>query len=205
MASARFRELQNRLKKLRRHFLPKNPSPTGDYTERQLDQARGYRLLAHAEIEAFLEDKCKEMSISALKQFRLDGQPKVVLLNLMAFHLVQGQLSEKRLKEILDDKIQYCADAATQANSSYNHMLAKNNGIKGANLLQMVLPLGIDPNDIDLVWLNTLEAFGTDRGKVAHSSMIKAKQQIDPRSELKTVEDILEGLERLDGLIGALE
>ena len=37
-------------------MLPEKFSPTGDYSDRQLDRARGFRLLAHAEIEAFLED-----------------------------------------------------------------------------------------------------------------------------------------------------
>src|SRR5437763_1965954 len=55
-ASARFKELKKRLRELRMHMLPATFSPTGDYSDRQLDRARGYRLLAHAEIEAFIED-----------------------------------------------------------------------------------------------------------------------------------------------------
>ena len=48
--------LQSRLSELRKNMLPATFSPTGDYSARQLDRSRGYRMLVHAEIEAFLED-----------------------------------------------------------------------------------------------------------------------------------------------------
>src|SRR5436190_316520 len=108
MASARFRELEQRIKKLRGRFLPKNFSPTGDYTDRQLDHARGYRLLVHAEIEAYLEDRAQKIANGSVKQFHVDGRPKHVLMNLLSFHLIQDQLSSKRVKEIYARKAKYC-------------------------------------------------------------------------------------------------
>lgn len=82
-------------------------------------------------------------------------------------------------------------------------MLAQNHGVKEENLLRMLLPIGLHPVHIDPAWVSTLDAFGADRGKVAHTS-IKTQQQINPMDELKTVEDILVGLQKLDGLIGKL-
>ena len=41
--SARFKQLRTRLAELREHLLPKSFSLTGDYTDRELDRARGYR------------------------------------------------------------------------------------------------------------------------------------------------------------------
>jgi HEPN superfamily RiboL-PSP-like protein len=203
MASARFRELERRLKKLRAHFLPATFSPTGDYTDRQLDHARGYRLLAHAEIEAFLEDRCRDVANSTLRRYRTDRRPKAVLLNMLSFHLVQGQLGKDKLKAIYAAKTNHCDESLTDATSAYNNVLAKNQGIREDNMLKMILPLGLDPGQVDATWLNTLDAFGGTRGEVAHTS-IRTQQQIDPQDELKTVESLLKGLETLDGLIDTL-
>jgi hypothetical protein len=201
MASVRFRELERRLKKLRNRFLPAEFSPTGDYSELQLDRARGYRLLAHAEIEAFLEEKCKNAANSTLTQFRADGRPKLMLLNILSFHLTQKpQLSEQQIKDIFARRTKHSETAATHAVTAYNYVLVTNNGIKEANLLRMILPLGLNPADIDPTWVNTLDTFGSNRGQVAHTS-IKTQQQIDPQNELKTMEQILMGLEKLDDLI----
>lgn len=58
--SKRFIELKGRLVELRQNLLPVKFSATGDYTDIQMDHARGYRLLAHAEIESYLEDVSRE-------------------------------------------------------------------------------------------------------------------------------------------------
>jgi hypothetical protein len=203
MASARFRELERRLKKLRKRFLPAVFSPVGNYTDRQLDYARGYRLLAHAEIEAFLEDRCRQVANSTLKQYRVDRQPKSVLLNLLSFHLVQDQLSNNKMKAIYSAKKDHCDESLTDANSAYNKVLSKNQGIREDNMLKMILPIGLDPAKIDATWLNTLDAFGANRGEIAHTS-IKTQQQIDPQDEFKTVKSLLKGLETLDGLVAKL-
>lgn len=45
--------------------------------------------------------------------------------------------------------------------------------------------------------------FARNRGEVAHTS-IKTQQLINPADELNTVENILKGLEIIDGLIAKL-
>lgn len=202
MASARFRALERRLKKLRQRFLPAAFSPTGDYDEKELDHARGYRLLAHAEIEAFIEDRCREIANSTVKKFRLDRRPRAVLLNILSFH-PREQLGKEKLKAIHGSKRNYCEEAVTEANTAYNKVLAKNQGIREDNILKMLLPLGLSPAVIDTTWLNTLDTFGVNRGNTAHTS-VGTQQQIDPQDEWKTVESLLKGLEKLDDLMRKL-
>src|SRR5271170_1595608 len=108
MATRRYRELERRLKKLRSRFLPKAFSPTGDYTDRELDHARGYRLLVHAEIEAYLEESAQRIANDSVKHFQADRRPRHVVLNLLSFHLVQDQVSSKQLKNIYGKKVRYC-------------------------------------------------------------------------------------------------
>jgi hypothetical protein len=203
MASARFVELERRLKKLRARFLPKVFSATGDYTDRQLDHARGYRLLAHAEIEAFLEDRAQQVAIGSLKRFRLDGRPRHVLMNLLAFNLVQDEVKLQKLKDVYATKTMYCGEAIGIVTTAFNRALAMNNGIREVNVLRVLLPLGLDPHLIDPAWLSTLDAFGLNRGEIAHKSM-KTHQQIDPQDELNTTHILLRGLEDLDTALSRL-
>jgi hypothetical protein len=79
LLSARFKEMRSRLKELRKHMLPTTFSPTGNYTERQQDHARGYRLLAHAEIEAYLEDVSRATVTEAIRRWKNEGQPSKLL------------------------------------------------------------------------------------------------------------------------------
>lgn len=58
-------------------------------------------------------------------------------------------------------------------------------------------------DELDQLWLTNLDEFGKRRGDVAHKA-IKAQQQIDPKSELQVVEDLVKGLRELDELIAKL-
>jgi hypothetical protein len=203
MASVRFRQLERRLKKLQQRFLPPVFSPIGDYSETQLDYARGFRLLVHAEMEAYLEDRCRNTANSTLNQFRLDGKPKVITLNLLSFHPATPRPNEVRLKDLYASKKKHIFDAATTSNTTYNYVLENNHGIREVNLLRMLLPLGLDPADIDPAWMSTVDTFARNRGEVAHTS-IKTQQLINPQDELNTTQYILQGLEKLDALIAKL-
>src|SRR5882672_9474307 len=190
MATIRYRELERRLKKLRLHFLPKTFSATGNYTDRQLDHARGYRLLVHAEIEAFLEERAQKIANDSVRDFQISKQFGHVLMSLLSFHLIQDQLSLQRLKEIFGKNTQYSDETLNAAQTAYNRVIATNNGIREYNLLQILLPLGLEPTKIDPAWLSTIDTFGISRGKVAHQS-IKAHQLINPQDEFNTTQILL--------------
>ena len=66
-SSSRFRTLTKELNRLERQFLPKI-NPTGIYSDRQLALTIAYRVLAHAEIEAYLEDRVQKVAIDAKKR-----------------------------------------------------------------------------------------------------------------------------------------
>jgi hypothetical protein len=203
MASTRFRELERRLKKLRLRFLPKKFSPTGAYSERQLDHARGYRLLVHAEIESYLEERAQEIANSTVGLFKIDKRPRHVPMNLISFHLVQKQLSGEDLRAIFGRGAQYSDEALAAAQTAYNRSLVLNHGIKEHNILQILLPLGFECAKIDSGWLSTLDTFGTARGEVAHKS-VKTHQLINPEDELNTTETLLKGLKTIDVELGKL-
>lgn len=82
--SIRFKEMRARLTELRHHMLPAKFSPTGDYSDRQLDRTRGYRVLVHAEIESYIEDVAREAVTQAIQKWRKNRKPSAILLAFLA-------------------------------------------------------------------------------------------------------------------------
>jgi len=80
----------------------------------------------------------------------------------------------------------------------FKSVIAQNHGIKETNLLKLLLPIGIDSDDLDKVWLLNMDTFGEERGEIAHSSAIKRKQPPNPADELERVKQIIQELERVD-------
>lgn len=193
--SKRLWSLETRLIGLRNHMLPKTFDPTGSYSKRQFDQARGYRLLAHAEIESCLEDLAVTTVNGAYKAWQFDRKPRKCLISLLAYH--DGKLGglpdsktaaeDTPLRDRLDD-----------AHKAYvQRIMMTNHGIREANVLSILLPTGILESDLDSAWLQTIDAFGAARGGTAHRAG-QTVQPPDPKSEYDTVTVIVTGLRKID-------
>jgi hypothetical protein len=209
-SSKRFRELKTRLNELRRHLLPITFSKTGDYSDRQVDRARGYRLLAHAEIEAFIEDQARETVTSALISWKKNQTSSTPLISFLAAYHSSWSIDDS----ISNEEIIRIAKSRTKVKESVNQVIdlaqkqfiqriKDNHGVREANLLVLVIPAGIDPSELDPSWIANLDSFGKSRGEVAHNSK-KTTTAIDPKNELDTVTNLLIGLEELDKKIGLL-
>lgn len=197
MASVRYRELVKRSSELRRNMLPRVFSPTGSYTQKQLDRVRGYRLLAHAEVEAFIEDRVREAANTVVGKWSADKRPRPVLLSLVAFCLKQEIASHNQLKDEYAGSKSRLEQAVKAAQTAFNQAVTQNNGVRERDILRLLFPVGLKNTEIDTAWLSTIDSFGANRGEVAHSS-VKAHQPLDPKNELTTVQDILKGLKDLD-------
>jgi hypothetical protein len=189
--SVRLLQLKKRLTTLRRHLLPADFSATGSYSSRVLDRARGYRVLVHAEFEAYLEDRCWAIAQRAIQQWKVDKKPRSVLMSLLTRC---GPAASN--EQILQDRI-------GKAGSCYRHMIDLNHGIRESNLVNLLQPVGIELTDLDRTWVSTVNSFGVARGEVSHSS-IGAQRPIDPRTELIMVRQIRDGFGDLDKLLNAL-
>lgn len=200
--SARLIELQSRIAELRERSLPRKFNPTGAYPARIFDRTRGFRLLAHAEIEACLEDLGVATVNAAFEGWMVDKRPRATLIALLAFtekksvgiagslpaeskHTLQGRLDELR-------------------NAYVGMIRGYNNGIREKDVLRILLPAGIREQEIDPAWLEAIDAFGRARGSTAHGAG-KPQTPPDPASELKTVRAIVNGLIPLDQRLSALQ
>lgn len=208
--SVRFRTLTRELNRLKKQFIPKI-NPIGLYSHRQLVLSLAYRVFVHAEIEAYLEDRAWEVALNAKKNWDSQGKTCRTLICLLAF---SGQMMEvppdtlsptKGSKKVLDEKIKINAKIDS-AIKSFHRIIKQNHGIKEANILALLLPIGIDTDDLDPAWLATMNTFGEERGVVAHSSSTSPTIQVpDPATELGRIEQIIsQELWKVDDLINKL-
>lgn len=202
MPSTRFQELKKRVRELKLHLLP-DFSPTGTYTVRQLDRVRGYRLLVHAEFEAFLEDRVRQVANGVLNKWSTDKKLRPALFSLLSFYLKQEIVSHKQLKDEYAGTRKRINDCLTEANQSFNAAVTQNNGVREKDILRLLFPVGLKNTEIDGVWLSTIDSFGVNRGEVAHTSF-KTHQPLDPKNEFETVKIILEGLKEIDSILTKL-
>jgi hypothetical protein len=202
--SARYRALSPRLTELRRHLLPAQFDPTQPYSPRQVDRIRGYRLLAHAEIEACIEDLVAATVTAAWTGWKADGQARTCLIALVAYY--EGDLGGPPATLAPQSKkvLVHLAERIDRArNHHVNQVVQRNHGIRERNLLALLLPVGVRDGDLDKTWLATIDSFGAQRGDTAHQSG-RTQQQPDPQQELQTVQAIASGLAKLDATLSAL-
>jgi hypothetical protein len=166
----------------------------------------GFRLLVHAEIEHYIEQRVGDIAKMARDRYSLDGKARTIILALLAYYDGKWPETVESISVAIEPKAMATIHKRIgRAHDVFRHMVFKeNNGIKERNILRLLLPVGILIDDLDSTWLNTLNSFGASRGNTAHLSA-KTQQPIDPKTEIQTVEQILQGLERVDARLSDLE
>jgi hypothetical protein len=193
--SARLKELQTRVTELRKRSLPAEFNPTGAYSQRIFDRTRGFRLLAHAEIEACLEDLGVATVNAAYNAWSIDGKPRTTLVALMTFNDRNGLgVPPKLQRSGVGDLRQRLLDVR---NDYVRWVKTENHGVREKNVLRILLPAGIREHEIDPAWLSTIDTFGSNRGATAHGAG-RPQTPPDPAQELETVKTIVDGLIPLD-------
>lgn len=162
--SNRFKELRARLRELKLHLLPNTFSPTGDYSDRQQDRARGYRLLVHAEIESYLEDVSRETVTQAIRDWKSNQKPSIVIVSFLAsYHSSWNVVEEITNEEIIQiaksrknvkDSVEEVIDLAQR---QFTQKLKENHGVKDKNFKTLILPLGVEISSLDQTWLTNLD------------------------------------------------
>ena len=182
--SKRFKLLLDRIK-----FLDSNILPTikieGDYTAIEYDFTRSYVLLVHAEIESFLEERVTEKVNSSLINWKQNRKKSSCLKSILAF--CSGDINYEKKKVAERNSLEF------RVNIVSNHFLAlikKNHGIKKDNILNLLLPIGLEISEIDETWLTTMDNFGAKRGEIAHHTFA-IQNPIDPLTEKKLINDII--------------
>jgi hypothetical protein len=189
-------------------LLPQKFSPTGTYRSPNgvTVRALSFRVLCHAEIEQYFEDRAVEIAKTALSSWKSSRHLCSATFSLLAFSGIVLEKPPATLKPKPKDQKdwpsllspdQRLRDSVTQ----YVHFaLHENHGIREHNLLSLLLPIGIPADSIDDVFVADLDDFGKQRGETAHSTTKgQVKYGINPEAEYKRVQALLSGLKPIDG------
>lgn len=196
--SIKFKTLKTRLRDLRKRFLPAKFSKIGAYTAQELDYARSYRILVHAEIEHYFEERALEIAEMAFDLWKNKRKGSKPLVACLANRLGDNDGLPRKIGTSIT-----VTSMAGKAFGQYRQMIHRNNGIKSENILQILLPIGVDESRLDSVWLSTIDGFGQRRGVAAHSAAIS--YQIDPRDDYQTIGFLMGEIKEIDLLLNDIK
>ncbi len=203
--SIEYLQLCRRLEELRRNFLPAQFDPTGNYSAADYDRVRGFIALVHAEIEAFIENRCSLVASRCVDQWISNRQTSLVVISL---HTIcangwDGLLEKPSFKKLSNEiSVEMRLKSALE---QYVQAIGGNNGVKEPDLKRLLIPLSIRFSDLRPGWVDAMNSFGGLRGQVAHKTSVGVIQQPDPKDLRKTVwKDLVPGLRHLDLLLTSL-
>lgn len=204
--SNRYKILKREIARLRRDLLPRRFNPSGRYSREAITKTIAYRVLVHAEIEDYLEDRAWGIAQKAVRMWKRKNTTSKTLLALIAF---SGRLMEKPPKTMhpeqpsqvgqWDERVKISKKIDLAMNDFYR-VIEGNHGIKEENIVNLLLSIGAECEDLDPVLVADLNSFGESRGLVAHKAYqtYSTTQQIDPKEEMKKVKLLIENLISID-------
>lgn len=208
MPSKRFSVLQGRIKELKRLLLPSRFDPTGSYKDplRITTRALSFRVLAHAEVETYLEDRVLEIATAALKAWEDKQFVSPATLHLLAF---SGRSFDRPPETLRPPDEQKAKDWPSRISINdrfskcisefHKRVRTENHGVKEKHILDLLLPVGFDVSKCDVLFLQTMNNFGEARGAVAHTSgKSHIQKAVDPKDELNILHEILASLVSVD-------
>jgi len=190
-------KLRRRIDNLGHTFLP-DPNPTGDYSDADYDCTAAYMLLAHAEVEWYLEQRCRDLIGTVVAEWCLDFVPRATIVALVAFASGNTQVPES-----VGSAKPEIYNVVNDAKRLYSIRIHNNNGVKQKDVLALLLPLGIRESQFPSGFLNDMDVFGTWRGAQAHMS-VGARAPLDPGDARNLVDRVMKGLQDVDGRLRAL-
>jgi hypothetical protein len=184
--SVLYKNLRKRILALKKQFLDFKPSDSS--LPKNQDELRAFKLLVHAEIESYIENAVLEVWNKCNTEWATNNRVITPLKFLIMFSTSRFEGNDQQLTK---------QDRITQILTSFKTSITNNNGIRKKNILQLVVPLGINYLSIDQTWLTTIDSYGSSRGHVAHNSF-SVQQQLDRNDELNNLDLVLKGIKKMD-------
>jgi hypothetical protein len=193
MATIQYVALTNRCSQLETTFLG---FPNLDSAQiNNQDRIKAFILLTHAELEYYFE--CISEKIHSLHVTRITTP-------VLDYSRTHEELFVFGLGKMEPTKDFTKAERAERLLKNYQQQIVNNNGIKSKDILQLLLPAGIDIGNIPEVLKNSLNAYGEKRGDFAHKGGgFRSKFVIDRDSQTNELNQILSELNLFDNRIQA--
>jgi hypothetical protein len=185
--------MKRNIEMLRDHLLPAEFDPLGEYTEKVFTDVVAFRVLCHAAIEDYFEERVVEIAQRA-QLLSTNGdrvsRPATCLLAFSGLEMRSPPPSldpdQPSKKKTWIDDIDVKRKIGNCITNFIRRIKTENHGIREKNLLSMLLPIGFDYSNIDKLMLSELDNYGRLRGEFAHSTLHKhVTKRPDPEDELK--------------------
>ncbi len=193
MLSLAYRDLQKRVEELRAHFIAFTVPPDRSPEPKEIDCIAAFRLLAHAEIEWYIEERTRSSILVAGEIWRNSKVITRSLLNLLQiFPPIAWDIKQQGLDVTdIDSTLEMCQRKAMDA-------IANNHGIREASFRILASFCGCLSGDIDQTLVNTMNTYGHLRGELAHKRTDRVPQIPSPEDEYASATAIISGLEQFD-------
>jgi hypothetical protein len=112
----------------------------------------------------------------SVADYNISGQINSCIMSLITFETV-AQFDEKTpRKQIRADVVKHLNKFVNIASKNHEATIKSNNGIKLKDQNALLLPVGLDPLEVDIATANGLDSFGLKRGSVAHKLKIQTTE-----------------------------
>lgn len=191
MSSSEYRKLVDAVDELRAHLMDFEASPVEPYTKGQLLKCQAFVVFSHAEMQVYWEAVSRRILSEAETKWKTTSEINRVIGTLVAFRRPE-QVSVPTDPSQPHDKGNF-SWLVREALKAQTEVIAGNNGIKRANISELLVPLGVLPSDFVEAMLIQLDQAGKKRGEMVHKSSRVSLQNIrDPISdEMKGVDDLI--------------
>lgn len=154
------------------------------------DKLAAFRLLAHAELEEFIETKAKH-SLIAKRQiitagnFKTREHPEIFAISsILDYKLpTEHPFDTAKFIKSIEDLIK-----------AAERTISDNNGIKASSFQKLSIFSGKMIDEIDETLAASLSSYGKIRGDVAHKSASRVSNFLAPSIEAKSAVDLVDGL-----------
>ncbi len=206
MPSQHYNQLKKQVTSLRRHLLPSKFDSSGQYRERVFTGVIAFRVLCHAAIEDYIEERVISIAVKAASHCKNTNKISEPAAHIASFGDEQFGLPPETLVPPQSNQqkdwpyeIDLVARICKLSGNFVGFVKRQNHGIREKNLLRLLITIGLRHDDIDPVLVSELDNFGKLRGEVAHSSTIKHIRTCpNPEDELNRVNNLVSLLRELD-------
>ncbi|MGV9009215.1 hypothetical protein [Brevundimonas sp.] len=166
------------------------PSLTDPYPKSDLLKCQAFVVFCHAEIQVYWESIAKKVLKEAENRWKAAATIDRVLAALVAFRCPdKASIPSDPLRPHDGGNLSWLF---TKAIAAQYDVIGGNNGIKRYNISELLLPLGILPEDITETLLIQLDQTGAKRGTLVHkSSEVSLRTIRDPFTDEMADIDLL--------------
>ena len=141
--------------------------PDNSVTVLQHLKVQALVMFAHSAFEEYLETIGWTVAQEALRLHAAEAKITRALISLISSKLL-GDISATGKRKITADLINNLTVFSQEAVNRFRAVIDNNNGIKERDQKNLLFPIGVDPETVDIVLMNNLNAFGATRGSIAH-------------------------------------